>query len=149
MADTLAGLARLRRLDVAQAKRDLATAIATELAASRALRAAQAGLAQEARLSAGQLPAAFAAWLPTASAAIRQCHATERQAAAARESARQTLAAHRAALKAAETLLEKREAAARLDASRRADRMRGDRRPSSADPSAPSTEGESGPSVGT
>jgi len=132
MADTLKTLARLRRLEADQAKRDLAASIAQERAASRALLAAQAGLAQEARL-AGHVPAAFAAWLPGASAAIRQCHANERQAAAAREAARENLATRRAALKATETLLEQRQTAARLDTERRAERIRGDRRPASED----------------
>ena len=123
MSKALDTLARLRKLETEQAKRDLAAAIAAETAAARALLQAQAVVAREARIVNPALPGAFAAWLPAASAAIARCKATETQAAAAREEARAALARHRSALKATQTLLDARHVQEKLTAERRATRV--------------------------
>ncbi len=126
MADVLGTLARLRRMEAEQAKRDLAAAIAAEAAARRTLTQAQAQVAMEARVSNASAPGAFAAWLPTAAAIISRCHAAEQQAGAAREAARENLAASRAALKAAETLVDARATERRQQALRREEKARDD-----------------------
>jgi flagellar export protein FliJ len=123
MSKSLDTLGRLRKLEAEQAKRDLATAFAAEIAASRALRQAQAVVAREARVVNPVVPGAFAAWLPAASAAIARCKAAETQAAKEREAARAALAGRRSALKATETLLENRAEQERLEADRRATRV--------------------------
>jgi flagellar export protein FliJ len=123
MSKALDTLGRLRKLEAEQAKRDLAAAIAAELAASRALMQAQAVVARESRVVNAAAPGAFAAWLPAASAAIARCKAAETQAAAERDAARAALAERRAALKATETLLDARAAQARREAERRAIRV--------------------------
>ncbi len=120
MAKALDTLARLRRLETEQAKRDLAGAVAAEIAAARALTQAQAMVAREIRVVNPAAPGAFAAWLPSGLAEIERCQTTERQAGAAREAARAALAGRRAALKATDTLLEARAQQERLEAERRA-----------------------------
>jgi flagellar biosynthesis chaperone FliJ len=122
MSKALDTLARLRKLETEQAKRDLAAAIAAETAASRALMQAQAVVAREARVVNAALPGAFAAWLPAASATIARCKAAETQAATAREDARAALAGHRSALQATQTLREARDAQEKLQAERWATR---------------------------
>jgi flagellar biosynthesis chaperone FliJ len=123
MSRVLNTLARLRKLEAEQAKRDLAAAIAAEIAATRALTQAQASVAREARVVNAAAPGAFAAWLPAGSAAIARCVAAKTEAGGDREGARQNLAVRRSALKAAETLVEARSREARLEAERRAIRV--------------------------
>jgi flagellar biosynthesis chaperone FliJ len=119
-------LARLRRFEAEQAKRDLAGAIAAETAAKRAMTQAQALVAREARVANPAAPGAFAAWLPAASARIAACKAAETEAATARDAARAALAGRRAALKATDTLVEARAQQAKLEAERRAARSMDD-----------------------
>jgi flagellar biosynthesis chaperone FliJ len=119
-------LARLRRLEVAQAKRDLASALTAEAAARRALTQAQAAVAREARIATPAVPGAFAAWLPAAADAIARCQNAQTEAAQTRDAARSALAVSRATLKATETLQETRAAEARLQAERRAERTLSD-----------------------
>jgi flagellar biosynthesis chaperone FliJ len=123
MPKSLDTLGRLRKLEAEQAKRDLAGAVAAEIAAGRALMQAQAVVAREARVVNPAVPGAFAAWLPAASAAIARCKAAETQAVAERELARAALAGRRSALKATATLLENRAQQERVDAERRATRV--------------------------
>ncbi len=123
MSRTLDTLARLRKLEAEQAKRDLAGAIAAEIVAGRALTQAQALVAREARVVNPAAPGAFAAWLPEATATIAHCKSTETQAAAMREAARTALSGRLSALKATETLLEARAQHDRREADRRATRV--------------------------
>ncbi len=123
MTKVLDTLGRLRKLEAEQAKRDLARAIAAEIAAGRALTQAQMVVAREARVLNPAAPGAFAAWLPEASATIARCKTAETQAAGAREAARAALSGRRSALKATETLLEARAQQALLEAERRATRV--------------------------
>ncbi len=126
MTDALATLARLRRLEAEQAKRDLAQAIAQARAAQRALGRTEAQVAQEARVPSGDAPGAFAAWLPVAMEAVKQGRANLAQADRAGAEARAALAARQAALKAAETVLEAQAALARRSRARRDEAHRED-----------------------
>ncbi len=107
MTKALATLLRLRRLDVQAAQRALATTLAAEAAAAAALSQAEAALAQETgALNPAELVPLqnFAAWLPQGTKAQQQA-AHELQAAQTTSAlARQDLAQHQAALKAAEAL---------------------------------------------
>ncbi len=123
MSKALDTVARLRKMEAEQAKRDLAAAVAAEMAAARALTQAQAVVAREARVVNPSAPGAFAAWLPEASATIKRCVTAKTQAGMARESARAALAGRRSALKAAETLVEERTQREKLVADRRATRV--------------------------
>ena len=124
MADALAKLARLRRLEAEAAKRDLAAAAAAERAAQRATVQAQAAVALEARVPLPAAPGAFAAWLPAAAQAIAGCKSAETKAALDRNAARLALAQRLAAQKAVDTVLADRTAAERLEAARRLERSR-------------------------
>jgi hypothetical protein len=124
MADALAKLARLRRLEAEAAKRDLAAATAAERAAERKLVQAQAVVAKEARVTLPATPGAFAAWLPAAAQAIAQCKSAETQATLNRNAARLALAQRLAAQKATDTVLADRKAAARVEEDRRQERSR-------------------------
>jgi len=124
MADTLAKLARLRRLEAEAAKRDLAAAAGHERQAQRALIQAQASVAVEARVSVPAAPGAFAAWLPAAAQAIARCKAAEAEAARARALAREVLAQRLAAQKAVDTVLAARTEQERVEANRREERSR-------------------------
>jgi len=124
MADALAKLARLRRLEAEAAKRDLAAATAAERAAQRATVQAQAAVALEARVALPAAPGAFAAWLPAAAQAIAQCKSAETKAAWERNTARLALAQLLAAQKAVDTVLADRVSEERLEASRRLERSR-------------------------
>jgi hypothetical protein len=124
MADALAKLARLRRLEAEAAKRDLAVAIAAERAAQRATVQAQAAVALEARVALPAAPGAFAAWLPAAAQAIAQCKSAETKAALDRNAARLALGQRLAAQKAVDTVLADRTAEQRLEAARRLERSR-------------------------
>jgi hypothetical protein len=124
MADALAKLARLRRLEAEAAKRDLAACVTAERLAQRALTQAQAAVAMEARVAVPVLPGAFAAWLPAAAEAIARCKAAEVQAAQQRDAARLALAQRLAAQKAVDTVLAERVAAARVEAEQKRERAR-------------------------
>jgi hypothetical protein len=124
MADALAKLARLRRLEAEAAKRDLAAATAAERAAQRALVQAQAAVALEARIPLPAAPGAFAAWLPAAAQAIAQCKSAETQATVHRNAARLALAQRLAAQKAVDTVLADRTAEQRIEVARRLERSR-------------------------
>jgi len=124
MADALAKLARLRRLEAEAAKRDLAAATAVERAAQRATVQAQAAVALEARVPLPAAPGAFAAWLPAAAQAIAGCKSAETKAALDRNAARLALAQRLAAQKAVDTVLADRTAAERREAARRLERSR-------------------------
>ncbi len=124
MADTLATLARLRRLQATAARRDVADALRAEAEAEAALhQARQAPLDEAGRVNASQdqaVAAAFARWLPRAAAQIRGQAARLDTAGRTLDAARQTLQAAEGALEAVETLREEREALARRTMLRRA-----------------------------
>jgi F420-0:gamma-glutamyl ligase-like protein len=124
MADTLAKLARLRRMEAEAAKRDLATAVTNERLAQRALTQAQASVALEARVPVPAVPGAFAAWLPAAAQAIARCKAAETEATRQRGAAREALAQRLAAQKAVDTVVAARAEDDRVQAERRAERSR-------------------------
>jgi hypothetical protein len=124
MADTLAKLARLRRLETEAAKRDLAAAVTNERLAQRALVQAQASVALEARVKVPATPGAFAAWLPAAAQAIARCKAAETEAARLRGAAREALAQRLAAQKAVDTVVAARTEEGRVEANRREERSR-------------------------
>jgi flagellar biosynthesis chaperone FliJ len=115
--DPLSTLARLRRLAVSEAKRDLAQALAAEEAALARAAAAEAALTGEAKT---ENPAAYAAWLPRGIAEARAEAAKAEAALRATERQRLLLAEARAAERAVELLLAKREAEAARMADRRA-----------------------------
>jgi hypothetical protein len=118
MADALLTIARLRRLEVNEARRDLAACLAGEAEAATALRSAEAELAEEARVACA-LPGAFGAWAPSGLQAIRRCRDALARAGALRAAAALHLAARKAALKAVETRLEARRTEARRQEARR------------------------------
>ena len=124
MAETLATLARLRRLQATAAKRDFAAALRSEAEAEAALHRARQAPAQEAgAVAAAQdellLAAAFASWLPRSAGAIRG-HAGRLEAATqGRNAASARLLAAEGALEAVGTLQREREVAARKAALRR------------------------------
>jgi hypothetical protein len=118
--DPLATLARLRRLAVSEARRDLAEALAAEDAALARATAAEAALTDEAETAE---PAAYAAWLPRGLAEARAEAAKAEAAARAAERQRLALAEARAAERAVELLAAKRAAEAAKAADRRAQAM--------------------------
>jgi flagellar biosynthesis chaperone FliJ len=118
--DPLATLARLRKLAVNEAKRDLAEALAAEDAALARATAAEAALTDEAETAD---PAAYAAWLPRGLAEARAEAAKAEAAARAAERQRLLLAEARAAERAVELLADKRAAEAAKAADRRAQAM--------------------------
>jgi flagellar biosynthesis chaperone FliJ len=118
--DPLATLARLRRLAVNEAKRDLADALAAEDAALARATAAEAALTGEAETSE---PGAYAAWLPRGLAEARAEGAKAEAAGRATERQRLTLAEARAAERAVELLAARRAAEAAKAADRRAQAM--------------------------
>lgn len=118
--DPLATLARLRKLAVSEAKRDLADALRAEDAALARAMAAEAALTDEAATAE---PGAYAAWLPRG-IAVARAEATKAEAAArATERQRLSLAEARAAERAVELLAARREAEAAKAADRRAQAM--------------------------
>ncbi|WP_144186465.1 hypothetical protein [Elioraea rosea] len=118
--DPLATLARLRRLSVNEARRDLAAAIAAEDAALARAEAAERALTTEAEQGD---PGAYAAWLPLGLAQARAEAAKADAAARASERRRLALAEARAAERSVEILAEKRDAEAAKAAQRRAQAM--------------------------
>jgi flagellar export protein FliJ len=124
--DPLDVLARLRRLEVAQARRDLAGRAATlDEAAVRAEAVERALEAERAHA-----PADYAAFLPRALAAREDAARSVRRAQAALEVARIALADRRAQERAVERLAEARAEAARDAAARREQAALDDRTPS-------------------
>ena len=125
MADTLATLARLRRLQATAAKRGLADALRIEAEAEAALHQARRAPAEEAKeATAAQdqqlLATAFASWLPRSAATVRSHTARMEAAAQERSAASARLQAAEGALEAVCTLQEEREALVRRASLRRA-----------------------------
>jgi flagellar biosynthesis chaperone FliJ len=114
--DRFATLARLRRLAVDQAKRDLADALAEAGARDRAAAAALLLLDREAASD----PALYGAWLPAGLRRAGEAQAAAEAAAAAVATARALLAEARAAERAVELMAERYAAAAAKRAARRA-----------------------------
>jgi flagellar export protein FliJ len=132
MADTLATLHRLRRLQSDQAKRALADHLTAERTAEHRLAQAHAAIAAEAASAptdaAHPLAHAFAAWLPAAHLARAQLTAALAAAEATTTTARATLTEARAAERAAESIAEKRATEARRLALKQ-DQLKSDDRP--------------------
>lgn len=118
MADRLATLARLRKLQTDLARADLAACLQREAAAAAALSDARAAPSREAgHLDASQplmLAGAFAGWLPAAAAAIGQREQAAAEAAGDCAHARADLAGRKAAQEAIATLQAERAAQARI-----------------------------------
>ena len=116
--DPLESLLRLRRLAVDQTRRGLADCLRLESEAAQSASAIEAAIAHETDV-ASSLAAddadveAFAAWLRRIRPKQHAVHAAEAEAEAATVQARLVLAAARAAVRAAEEMLEQH-AAARL-----------------------------------
>lgn len=115
MANALATLARLRRLDADQARAALGDALVVEMQADRRL----AGARRDAEHEAEQAPAdaahplagAYAAWLPAAARAIAAAEAARREAEKNSHAAMRALTGRKAALEAVETIEAERERA--------------------------------------
>jgi flagellar export protein FliJ len=125
MADRLASLARMRRQDVDEARRNLAGCLDLEAAAERCAAASDASIAREMQaagnLSAGDHAAAnFAAWLETARASAATARLEQQRTGAATGRARAALVAARAAAEAVE-MLRAAQAASRHAAALRAE----------------------------
>ena len=120
MADPLATLARLRRLEVAEARRNLAERNAALAAAEARLAAARAAPAAEAAATAEFPLADYAAWLPLGLAERERAARAERHSAGLAGMAREALALRRAAERQVELLREEPAAAAALKAKRKA-----------------------------
>ncbi|NKC34536.1 hypothetical protein [Falsiroseomonas selenitidurans] len=116
--DPLAALMRLRGLQVAAARRDLADRQAGAQAAVGRAEAAVAVLAQETQGEVAFLADSLAAWLPGARAARERAAGEARLAGQAVEAARAALVASRAQERAVEWLMESRAAAARQKVAR-------------------------------
>lgn len=133
--DGLGALARLRRLEVAEARRRMALMLAQEAAAAERLAGAGAALRAEAAADA----TSWRLWLPRGLAERDRAALARDQAAVRRDQAQDALAEARAAERAVELLREQQAAAARRRAARREQALLDDvaqrRRPS--DPPAP------------
>jgi flagellar biosynthesis chaperone FliJ len=114
--DPLAVLARLRRLEVDQAKRQLAERLRAHALAEEGLEAAKQALVEEAEHDA----AAYGAWLPRGLAERDRAEGHLRLADQATAAAREALTTARAAERAAEMLRERRAEEERREAERRA-----------------------------
>jgi flagellar biosynthesis chaperone FliJ len=118
MADPLATLRRLRRLEVDGAHRDLAEKLAAAREAEQRAGAARTALRTEAqaapRDAAHPLARGFSNWLPVGQNAARTTAASERAAHANAEASRAALAEARAAERAVETVQDARAAARRV-----------------------------------
>lgn len=113
--DPLTVLARLRRLEVEQARRMLASQQEALTAAHARAAAAETALASEQ----GSDPADYAAFLPKGLAEREKAAQAVRRAQASLEVARVALAERRTRERAVELLQAQRDAAARQDAARR------------------------------
>ncbi len=117
--DPLESLLRLRRLTADEARRDLAECLRNEDAATQAIAAIDAAIERETdaatSLAAGDAEVeAFAAWLRRIRPRQHAAHAAEDQAEAATACARIVLSAARAAVQAAEDMLDEHKAALRV-----------------------------------
>jgi flagellar export protein FliJ len=114
MADPLATVLRLRQLALDQARAELAQANRDEAACNAERDARIRELVREARAgpraAEDALFGSFAAWLPAAQMGIASAEAADASAAASVTKARTHLAEQQAALKAARTLHERRQA---------------------------------------
>ena len=121
MADKLATLLRLRRLEADLARRDLALAWHLEHEQQAGLEAAVAAPGVEAsKLPADRLAhAAFARWLPQAMLLVDQCHAAHGLAEEARLVAADEAASRHAAQEAVSQLQDERRQAERKIAMRK------------------------------
>lgn len=118
--DPLAALLRLRSLEVAAARRDLAERLAGLSAAEQRAAAAAAAIQAEANSEATrEAPHLYSAWLPRGRAAEERAAGDARLAAQASEIARQNLAETRAGERAVEWLREQRLIEERQRAARR------------------------------
>jgi flagellar export protein FliJ len=108
MADALATLRRLRRMNADQARRDLAASLAASSEANQRAQVARAALQSEARAAAVDaghpLAGSYAAWLPAGQMAVRETVTAERTAQLRAEASRAALAEARAAERAVETV---------------------------------------------
>ncbi len=124
MADALATLARLRRLEVAEARRHLAERNAALAAAEARHDQARAApgteAARPADAASGTGPGDYAAWLPLALAERDRAARAARHSAGMATQARDALAVQRAAERQVELLREQRAAAVALKARRKA-----------------------------
>lgn len=118
--DPLASLMKLRSLQVAVARRDLADRQAGAQAAAARDAAARDAIAAETGAEATGHADALAAWLPLARTALDRAAGEAALAGQAVEAARGALAQQRAQERAVEWLVEQRRAAARLAAGRAA-----------------------------
>ncbi|WP_246375259.1 flagellar export protein FliJ [Gluconacetobacter takamatsuzukensis] len=107
---TLQSLIRLRKTEVDEAKSTLAQALANEEAARQHLESLQASIAAEQRAaSAGQTSMDdFRRWLPTGQQAVTRAAEALHSVKAVSDQARDALMQVNAALKATESILEKR-----------------------------------------
>jgi len=123
MADALATLRRLRRLEVEAAHRDLAGKLAVAVEAEQRAEAARSALRTEAdaapRDAAHPLAGGFANWLPAGQSAARAAAAAERAAQASAETSRAALAEARAAERAVQTVQDASTAARQAAAQKR------------------------------
>jgi hypothetical protein len=126
MADPLATLCRLRRLEVDAAHNDLAEKFALAHQAEQRAEAARTALRTEAQAAprdpAHPLAGSFSNWLPIGQNAARAAAAAERAANANAEASRAALAEARAAERAVETVQDAR-AAARQVAARKHEQL--------------------------
>jgi flagellar biosynthesis chaperone FliJ len=119
MADTLATLARLRRLESETAKRALAEATVALQTAKDAVAAAEAAIAGEAQID--DSPGAFAAWLPRAQRNLAALRAAAAEAEQRHQAARKAFAESRVAENAMENFLDQQETKRRALEARRAE----------------------------
>jgi flagellar export protein FliJ len=123
--DPLEALLRLRRMTADEARRGLAECLRTESEAAAAVAAIEASIARETevatRVAAGDAEVeAFGAWLRRILPMQRAALAAEDEAETATMRARTLLGAARAAVRAAEEMLEKRDAVTQAAAEHRA-----------------------------
>jgi flagellar biosynthesis chaperone FliJ len=115
--DPLRVLARLRRLEVDQAKRQLAERLRAHALAGRGVAAAEAALVAEAEVQ--DDPAAFGAWLPRGLAERKRAERGLAHTTLRSEEARSAMTALRAAERAVEAMRDRRAAASSRQATRR------------------------------
>ena len=123
--DPIEALLRLRKAAVDGARRDLAECLRAESEATAAVAAIESAIAREAELAANLAAGdaeveAFGAWLRRIRPKQRSAHAAEQDAETATAQSRAVLAAARAAVRAAEEILERHAAVAQAGAQRRA-----------------------------
>ncbi len=119
MADPLATLARLRRLEVAQARKQLAERNVALAAAEARHDEACAAPGREGAHADAAVPADYAAWVPRALAERERAARAAQHSANLAQMARDALALHRTAERQVELLREQQAAAAALKTRRR------------------------------